>query len=58
MSCPIKRGLNLRICGFGMSEQAFYSIQVIEEGRSNQMRSYPGIFTVRDGVADESIIDK
>jgi hypothetical protein len=58
MSCPVNKGLNLRICGFRMPRQAFYSIQVPEERGSNQMRTYPGIFTIRDGVADESIIDK
>jgi hypothetical protein len=32
MTCPTKKGLNLKICGFGMPEQAFYSIHVPGEG--------------------------
>jgi hypothetical protein len=59
MTCPTKKGLNLKICGFGMPEQAFYSIHVPGEGggSSSQPKTFPGILTIREGVANEHVID-
>jgi hypothetical protein len=31
MSCPAKKGFNLRICGYGMLGQAFYSISMPDD---------------------------
>jgi hypothetical protein len=57
MFCPANKGFNLKICGLGMTRQTFYSIQVPEEGGCSQVKTFPSILTVREGPANESIID-
>jgi hypothetical protein len=57
MSYPAKKGLNMRICGFGMPGQAFYSIHVPEEGEDNRQKSYPGLLTITGGLQLMEMID-
>jgi hypothetical protein len=57
MLCPTKKGLNLRICGFGMLGQAFYSIMVPEEKENNTKKMFPRILTIREGFVNENMID-
>jgi hypothetical protein len=57
MTCLTKKGFNLKICGFGMPSQAFYKIHVSEDEESCQPKSFPRILTLREGVANEDVID-
>jgi hypothetical protein len=52
MSCPAKKGLNLRICGYGMLGQAFYSISVPEDEDNKLPKTFPGLLTIKEGVID------
>jgi hypothetical protein len=57
MACLAKKGLNLRICGFGMPGQAFYSIHVLEEEEDRLPKTFLGLLTIKEGVATEGVID-
>jgi hypothetical protein len=57
MNCPAKKGMNLRLCGFGMPGQGFYSIQFHEEKGNEQLKSFPGLLTLFEGVASEEIVE-
>jgi hypothetical protein len=47
MSCPAKKGLNLRIYGYGMPGQAFYSISMPEEEDDKLPKTFPGLLTIK-----------
>jgi hypothetical protein len=47
MYYPTKKDLNLRICGFGMPGQGFYSIQVSDDEEGEGEKTYPGLLTVK-----------
>jgi hypothetical protein len=47
MSCPAKKCLNLRICGYGMPGQTFYSIYVSKEEEDNVQKTFLGLLTIR-----------
>jgi hypothetical protein len=51
------KGFNLRLCGFGLQGQGFYSIQIPEEKGNPQMKTFPGILSMKEGIASEAIID-
>jgi hypothetical protein len=58
MVCPAKKGLNLKICGHGMPNQIFYSIEVPEgEDEEGPPKSFPGILSIKEGVVNEALID-
>jgi hypothetical protein len=57
MSCPSKKGLNLRICGYGILGQAFYSISVPDDEDDKLPKTFPGLLTIKEGVATEGVID-
>jgi hypothetical protein len=57
MSCPAKKGLNLKICGYGMPGQAFYSISMPEEEDDKLPKTYPGLLTIKEGVATKGLIN-
>jgi hypothetical protein len=57
MSCPAKMSLNLRICGYGMPSQAFYSIIVPEDKDDKIAKTFPGLLTIKEGVATKGVID-
>jgi hypothetical protein len=57
MACPAKKGLNMRICGYGMPGQAFYSIHVPKEEADKEKQTFPGLLTIEEGVANEALID-
>jgi hypothetical protein len=57
MSCPVKKGFNLRICAYGMPGQAFYSISVPDEEGDKLPETFPGLLTIKEGVAAEGVID-
>jgi hypothetical protein len=57
MACPAKKGLNMRICGYGMPGQAFYSIHVPKEEVDKEKQTFPGLLTIEEGVANEALID-
>jgi hypothetical protein len=57
MSCLAKKGLNHRICGYGMLCQAFYSISVPEEEDDKLPKTFLGLLTIKEGVATEGVID-
>jgi hypothetical protein len=52
-----RKGADLRICGFGMTGQGFYSIQVPEDEDNDKEKAFPRILTVKEGVANEVAID-
>jgi hypothetical protein len=52
-----KKGFNLRLCGFGLQGQGFYYIQIPEEEGEPQLKTFPGILSMREGRASETIID-
>jgi hypothetical protein len=52
-----KKGFNLRLCGFGLQGQEFYYIQIPEEEGEPQLKTFPGILSMREGRASETIID-
>jgi hypothetical protein len=56
MNCPAKKGMNLKLCGFGKPSQGFYSIQFPEEKDETNLKSFPGLLTIFEGVATEEII--
>jgi hypothetical protein len=58
MTCPKKKGLNLKICGFGLPDQAFYSIHVPEEEESKLPITFLSIKTVREGMATSELTDR
>jgi hypothetical protein len=47
MSCPAKKGLNLRIYGYGMPGQAFYSISMPEDEDDKLPKTFPGLLTIK-----------
>jgi hypothetical protein len=57
MSCLTKKGLNLKICGFGMPGQAFYSITVPGEADDKIPKTFPGLLTIKEGIATKGVID-
>jgi hypothetical protein len=60
MSCPAKKGLNLRICGYGMPGHAFYFISVLGDDDNDDdklPKTYPRLLTIKEGVATEGLID-
>jgi hypothetical protein len=58
MNCPTKKGLNMKLCGFGMLGQGFYIIQFPEEKDNSNLKSFHGLLIVFEGVADDGIIEK
>jgi hypothetical protein len=58
MNCPANKGMNLRLCGFGMLGQGFYSIQFPEEKGNEQLNSFPGLLTMFEGATSEEIVEK
>jgi hypothetical protein len=52
-----QEGINMRICEYGMPGQALYSIHVLEEEEDKEKKSYPGLLTIKEGVANEALID-
>jgi hypothetical protein len=57
MACPAKKGLNMRIYGYGMTGQAFCSIHVLEEEDDKLPTTFSGLVTIKEGVATEGVID-
>jgi hypothetical protein len=57
MNCPAKKGMNLRLCGFGMPGQGFYSIQFPDKKDNSQLKSFPRLLIVFEGVASEEIVE-
>jgi hypothetical protein len=57
MACPAKKGLNLRICGYGMPGQAFNGIHVPEDEHDKLPKTFPGLLTIKEGVATKCAID-
>jgi hypothetical protein len=51
-------GLNIKLCGFGVPGQGFYIIQFPEEKDNNNLKYFPGLLTVFEGVVDEGIIER
>jgi hypothetical protein len=47
MYCPAKKGLNMRICGFGMPGQGFYNIQVPEDEENGKEKTFPSLLTIK-----------
>jgi hypothetical protein len=57
MSCLARKGLNMMIFGYGMLGHAFYNIHVHEEEEDNVQKSFLGLLTIKEGVANEVVID-
>jgi hypothetical protein len=57
MNWPAKKGMNMKPCGFGMPGQGFYNIQFHEEKDDTNLKSFPGLLTIFEGVANEEIIE-
>jgi hypothetical protein len=57
MNCPAKKGMNLKLCGFGMPGQGFYNIQFPEENGIEQLKSFPGLLTVLESAANMEIME-
>jgi hypothetical protein len=56
MACPAKKGLNMRLCGYGMPGQAFYNIQVPKEEEDKEKKTFQGLLTIKEGVTNEALI--
>jgi hypothetical protein len=41
MNCPAKKGLNLKLCGFGMPGQGFYNMHFPEEKDESNLKPFP-----------------
>jgi hypothetical protein len=54
--CPEKRGL--RLCGFGIPGQGFYSMHIPSDRSSKNKREVMGIMVIEKGDADVSTIEK
>ncbi|CAN6372066.1 unnamed protein product [Urochloa humidicola] len=54
--CPEKRGL--RLCGFGMPGQGFYSIHLPTDKEERKSKECLGIMTIEYGYADVAIIER
>jgi hypothetical protein len=57
MNCLAKKGMNLKLCGFGMPGQGFYNIQFPEEKGIEQLKSFPGLLTVLESAANVEIME-
>jgi hypothetical protein len=54
--CPKKRGL--RLCGYGIPGQGFYSIHIPNDKKDSGRREVLGIMIIEDGQASVEIIEK
>jgi hypothetical protein len=54
-----KKGLNLKVCGHGMTWQAFFNIEVAEDhDEEGAPKYFPGILTIKEGGGvNEALID-
>jgi hypothetical protein len=57
MSCPAKKGLNLKIYRYGMPGHAFYSISMPEDEDDKFPKTFPDLLTIKEGVATKGVID-